>query len=393
MWVLSTASAELHYFRDCAAVTGGYAILSHTWTQDPAGEQSFQDVQSIIKSCKNSGQNPRDHVIMKIRRCCEIAESDGYDWVWIDSCCIDKTSSTELSEAINSMFNWYALAEVCYVYLEDVMRGDDPEDEDSYFQKARWHARGWTLQELLAPAFVIFFSKEWEKIGTKYELRVPLSRCTGINIEYLTREWDFLNNASIARRMSWAAERKTTRVEDEAYCLLGLFDINMPTLYGEGQHAFQRLQAELVKHSTDTTLFVWGNRRYWNDDNSREQVPLSERECEDTLENPYSCLLAPSPSEFAGWSNLSSPSWTPFPAGLPPSPDSHPNGKVCVVHYMSLPLPRTQLNTPQSPGQSAWPRPRRCRTFVRGHLVWYEMLLPSRQRGWCHHCRPPVQGE
>ena len=233
MWVLCTARAELHYFPDCAAVTGGYAILSHTWTQDPAGEQAFQDVQSIVKNCKKSDRNPRDHVSMKIRRCCEIAESDGYDWVWIDSCCIDKTSSTELSEAINSMFNWYSLAEVCYVYLEDVTGGDDPEDEDSYFQKARWHSRGWTLQELLAPSFVIFFSRDWENIGTKYDLRVPLSQCTGINIEYLTREWDFRNDASIARRMSWAAERKTTRVEDEAYCILGLFDINMPTLYGE----------------------------------------------------------------------------------------------------------------------------------------------------------------
>ena len=137
MWVLSTARAELHYFSDSAAVTGGYAILSHTWTQDPAGEQTFQDVQDIIKNCKARGQNPRDHVGDKIRRCCEIAESDGYDWVWIDSCCIDKTSSTELSEAINSMFNWYALSEVCYVYLEDVEDDDDPDDEDSDFQNAR----------------------------------------------------------------------------------------------------------------------------------------------------------------------------------------------------------------------------------------------------------------
>ena len=116
MWVLSTARAELHYFSDCAAVTGGYAILSHTWTQDPAGEQTFQDIQDIIKVCKITGETPRHRVGEKIRRCCEIAESDGYDWIWIDSCCINKESSTELSEAINSMFNWYALSEVCYVY-------------------------------------------------------------------------------------------------------------------------------------------------------------------------------------------------------------------------------------------------------------------------------------
>ena len=110
MWILSTARAELRYFCDCGAVPGGYAILSHTWTQDPVGEQTLQDVRSIIRKCKMCGRNPRDHIGMKIRRCCEIAESDGYDWAWIDSCsscCIDKTSSTELSEAINSMFNWY----------------------------------------------------------------------------------------------------------------------------------------------------------------------------------------------------------------------------------------------------------------------------------------------
>ena len=114
MWVLNTARAELHYFRDCAAIREGYAILSHTWTQDPAGEKTFQDIQDIIMKCNITGENPREHVDLKdskIRRCCEIAESDGYHWIWIDSCCIDKTSSTELSEAISSMFNWYALAE------------------------------------------------------------------------------------------------------------------------------------------------------------------------------------------------------------------------------------------------------------------------------------------
>ena len=324
MWVLSTARAELHYFSDSAAVPGGFAILSHTWTQNSAGEQTFQDVQDINKSCKNSGENPRDRVCEKIRRCCEIAENDGYDWVWIDSCCINKESSTELSEAINSMFNWYAFAEVCYVYLEDVKDGDNPGNENSGFQKARWHSRGWTLQELLAPAFVIFLSMEWKKIGTKYELRVPLSQCTGINMEYLTRELDFRLDASIATRMSWAAKRKTTRVEDEAYCLLGLFDIYMPTLYGEGGHAFQRLQAELVKQSTDATLFCWGDQCHYSGVNMQEQAPLSL--IHRTLHNPDSpriFLFAPSPSKFIQRSDTytfpSSPSlsYLPTPLNLP----------------------------------------------------------------------------
>ena len=171
------------------------------------------------------------------------------------------------------------------------------------FLHARWHSLGWTLQELLAPTFIIFFSTEWKKIGTKYELRIPLSKCTGINIEYLTREWDFRVHASIARRMSWAARRKTTRVEDEAYCLLGLFDINMSTLYGEGENAFQRLQAELVKQSTDATLFCWGGCHYSSDD-MREQGTLSliHRGLHNP-DHPRIFLFAPSPSEFIQWSD------------------------------------------------------------------------------------------
>ena len=250
-----------------------------------------------MKECAIQGQNPRVHVGEKIRRCCKIAAGDGYDWVWLDSCCIDKTSSTELSEAINSMFDWYALAEVCYVYLEDVRHDDDPLAKDSDFRKARWHTRGWTLQELLAPAFVIFMSQEWKPIGTKHSLCVPLAERTGISKEYLTREWDIFK-APIARRMSWAANRKTTRIEDEAYCLLGLFSVNMPTLYGEGRQAFRRLQAELVKQSIDTTLFIWGA---WHhpDVNECEKGSLPAIHLGfHTTYHTDTFLFAPSPSEF-----------------------------------------------------------------------------------------------
>ena len=256
MWLLSTSRAELHYFPDYGSIPGGYAILSHTWSLD--GEQTFQDVKAIMTSCKKTGANPRDHVSEKIRKCCEIAERDGYAWVWIDSCCIDRGSSTALSEAINSMFTWYALSEVCYAFLEDVHQQDSPYPKGSEFRRARWHTRGWTLQELLAPAFVVFLSMEWEPIGTKSTLDLIISDFTGIHHNYLNRRWNILH-ASIAERMAWAAERHTTRVEDEAYCLLGLFSIHMPTLYGEGRQAFQRLQAELVKSYPDTSLFAWGD--------------------------------------------------------------------------------------------------------------------------------------
>ena len=333
MWVLSTSRAELHYFADSAAIREGYAILSHTWTQHPAGEQTFQDIEDIIKKCKNNGRNPRDRVCKKIRRCCEIAERDGYSWIWIDSCCIDKTSSTELSEAINSMFNWYALAEVCYVYLEDVPYADDPYAEESKFQKARWHSRGWTLQELLAPAFVIFFSKEWKNMGTKYDLRDPLSDCTGIDIQYLTREWDFRVDVSIAKRMAWVSKRKTTRLEDEAYCLLGLFDINMPTMYGEGRNAFQRLQAELAKRSTDASLFTWGPCHFSSYD-EWEQGPESEIQANHPDE-PYMSIFAPSPRLFVEWLYAWSPPYTDSPGWPLPLSNSLPQyQKVCVVRSM-----------------------------------------------------------
>ena len=344
MWVLSTARAELHCFADCAAVPGGYAILSHTWTQDPVGEQTFKDVQDIMKECKITGENPRIHASEKIRRCCEIAERDGYKWVWIDSCCIDKTSSTELSEAINSMFNWYALSEVCYVYLEDVEDGDNPSDEDSDFRNARGHSRGWTLQELLAPTFVIFYSKEWKNIGTKYELRDALSGCTGIDVEYFTRERDFRADASIARRMSWAAKRKTTRVEDEAYCLLGLFDINMPTLYGEGRYAFQRLQAELSKQSTDATLFAWGP--CYNSNDERAPGPLSENHGTHNPDHPLIFLFAPSPSLFIGWSNTHSCPRRFSPERLRTPPSSPLDDKVCVACSTCNPsIPHIHMNS------------------------------------------------
>ena len=117
MWLLSTARAELHFFSAPETVIGGYAILSHTWCSH---EQSFQETQALREQCKATGANPRELSFTKIRECCVLAESRGYQWLWVDTCCIDKMSSTELSEAINSMFRWYSCAEVCFAYLEDV---------------------------------------------------------------------------------------------------------------------------------------------------------------------------------------------------------------------------------------------------------------------------------
>jgi hypothetical protein len=146
------------------------------------------------------------------------------------------------------MYLWYQNSQVCYAYLADVKRGRNFKEDMS---KSNWFTRGWTLQELLAPSLVVFFDRDWIDIGTKGSLQEEISKITGIE--------DFVNfkTACIAQKMSWVSQRETTRVEDMAYCLLGLFDVNMPPLYGEGEKAFTRLQLEILKISDDESIFAW----------------------------------------------------------------------------------------------------------------------------------------
>ncbi|KAI0704765.1 heterokaryon incompatibility protein-domain-containing protein, partial [Earliella scabrosa] len=288
MWLVSTHRAELHHFADHLAVPdGGYAILSHTWEDR---EQSFQDVQAIRARCRLIGANPRKYVSEKIRQSCILAESYGYKWIWIDTCCIDKTSSSDLSEAINSMFNWYAFAEVCFAYLADVPKDCELSAPNSAFRKARWHTRGWTLQELIAPQVVIFISKDWVPIGNKLELAPLINSITGIKVSVLTHKILYYV-ASVSERMQWASKRRTTRIEDEAYCLLGLFNISMPTIYGEGREAFQRLQQEIIKTTADTSLFAWNLPLALN-------AAWSLDPDHDSILDEHLPLLASSPAEF-----------------------------------------------------------------------------------------------
>ena len=160
-----------------------------------------------------------------------MAEEHGLEWAWADTCCIDKTSSAELTEAINSMFEYYSRSYVCYAYLSDVP-GRLSARSDLYwkmqFQFSKWYSRGWTLQELIAPKTLIFMAEDWSRLGTKYELAPLLGDMENMPPTSVLRfEMDF-SETSVAQRMSWAARRATTRVEDEAYCLFGLFGINMP---------------------------------------------------------------------------------------------------------------------------------------------------------------------
>jgi hypothetical protein len=231
-----------------------YAILSHRWGDD---EVSLQDMEAV------GGHARTKAGYIKIRRTCEQALRHHLNYVWVDTCCIDKTSSAELSEAINSMFTWYRRARICYAFLEDVSPDADPHDSGGEFIHSEWFTRGWTLQELLAPSCLEFYASDWSLIAPRSELIPSIATATGIDKDTM-RQVDrdgveVLRCISIAERMSWAANRRTTRVEDIAYCLLGMFEVNMPLLYGEGERAFRRLQEEIIKRSADQSIFAWGH--------------------------------------------------------------------------------------------------------------------------------------
>jgi Heterokaryon incompatibility protein (HET) len=181
MRLLNTDNLELKEFRDDDVPQ--YAIISHTWDEE---EVTFQDMEGT-RAANTKGYK-------KVKSCCSVARANGLEYVWIDTCCIDKTSSAELSEAINSMYCWYQEADVCYAYLADV-------PSKAIFAGSRWFTRGWTLQELIAPSTVIFLDEEWKEVGTKASLQQDVSDCTGIPVGILSGD-DDLETFSIAQRMS-----------------------------------------------------------------------------------------------------------------------------------------------------------------------------------------------
>lgn len=245
-----------------------YAILSHTWVDGQ--EVTFQEFSNNKARNKSGWAN--------IERTVQWALKDQLGHVWIDTCCIDKTSSAELTEAINSMMSWYEQSQVCYTYLADVPSGLDNKGQEDAPHNSRWFTRGWTLQELLAPSKLVFIYDDWTRLATRDEMACLVSSITGIDTEFLHTlagedSHGFaagsistssgrsprarLDSASIAQRMSWASNRQTTRVEDIAYCLLGIFNINMPLLYGEGPKAFLRLQEQIMMNSDDQSILAW----------------------------------------------------------------------------------------------------------------------------------------
>jgi hypothetical protein len=219
-----------------------YAILSHTWGADD-DEVTFDDFQT------ESGRSKAGYA--KIQFCGEQAGKDDLHHIWVDTCCINKANNAELSEALNSMFRWYRDAAKCYVYLSDVSahnRNNVNQSRRTWepaFRKSKWFTRGWTLQELLAPKSVTFFSREGKYLGDKKSLEEQIHEITDVPLTALRGE--YLTDFSIDERLRWAEKRETKREEDKAYCLLGIFNVFMPPIYGEGENALIRLREEIRK--------------------------------------------------------------------------------------------------------------------------------------------------
>ncbi|CAN9257327.1 unnamed protein product [Alternaria alternata] len=220
-----------------------YAILSHTWGDDHE-EVSYRDIIKRTGTIKVG--------YGKLQFCARQAALSNLRYIWVDTACIDKGSSAELSEAINSMYRWYQRASVCYVYLSDIT-SEGVKSDPRVFQTSRWFTRGWTLQELIAPNTVQFFTAEERYIGDRVSLLQSIVEVTSIPKAVLEGRRDAMNPYKTDVRLSWAKGRQTKREEDAAYCLMGLFDVNMPLLYGEGrERAFRRFRKEVRQLDLDT---------------------------------------------------------------------------------------------------------------------------------------------
>ncbi|KAH7035997.1 heterokaryon incompatibility protein-domain-containing protein, partial [Microdochium trichocladiopsis] len=251
MWLIDNTTLHLRFVDD--ETVERYAILSHTW--EDGQEVTFQD---MAPDAQARVAHKRGYA--KIRETCRLARADGLRYSWVDTCCIDKSSDSNLSAAINSMYRWYAAAEVCYVFVADLQLNLGPQLLDMRLPQCRYFTRGWTLQELIAPARIKFFDSAWRSCGSKDDeaMLQRLSRITNIPTAVLRSPDEYLSQVPVAQKMSWAAKRQTTVPEDAAYSLLGIFDISMPMIYGEGgPRAFLRLQQEIMKETRDFSLLAW----------------------------------------------------------------------------------------------------------------------------------------
>lgn len=252
-----------------------YAILSHRWEDDHNNEVNHKDMRK-----QRGAQKPGWR---KIKFCAERAKRDGLEYFWVDTCCIDRKDAAELTESINSMFRWYKNAEKCYVYLADVSSGCIAANEPSRstwkleFRNSNWFTRGWTLQELIAPLVVEFFSSDSAYLGNKESLAETIHEITRIPIRAF--QGALLPEFSVEERISWSERRMTSRGEDRAYSLLGILAISIPVIYGEGEkNALERLRSEISLRSPSRVL---------------EQLPIAEGAAFDSHANEHipQCLL------------------------------------------------------------------------------------------------------
>ena len=344
MRFLDIKSYEIKQFTRISKIEealGQCAIISHRWGEF---ELSFQKYEKQMKEQVKEPNSYRDQFerpgktspaseaesegFLKTARACLKAcgESDRSEadlfglpkdlkYIWMDTCCIDKQDSQEFQEAINSMFRWYSGAKVCYAYLPDVSM--EEEGEHGYqaceidkvtekiiqprigsFESSDWFTRGWTLQELLAPTEMYFFDRYWRCLGSKKTLFTRIQETTNIDAQYLDGD---ISKACVATKMSWLARRETSVIEDMAYCMFGIFEINTYIRYSEKEVAFVRLQEEIIRQKpSDESIFAWKLRRKPSD----ESISAWKRR-----EIVYGGLLAPWPSCFLGSENLTIDSW------------------------------------------------------------------------------------
>jgi len=243
-----------------------YATLSHCWcAAGLAGELQLKELDEFTPEAVQGLRNRPGY--QKIVKSCSLAREQGLEWLWVDTCCIIRENESDLSEAVNSMYRWYRNSEICFAYLHDVKSSLPTEPNIEMFPTPKgwptWFSCSWTLQELLAPRHVHFFDQDWQLIGDKAKLAHELTRITGIPVNVLTNGLPHSDDPcrpSAAQIMSWAAGRKTRTREERAYALMGIFEVHMPTKYGESDMAFHRLQVSIIKQYNDHSIFAWSGK-------------------------------------------------------------------------------------------------------------------------------------